>query len=64
MTHTEYDDWINSPEYKQAWEAWRNDMLLLSQGEAHVPFVRSEPFRNARLAYRRRINASPSAETT
>lgn len=72
MKHTNYDNednrkadeaWFNSPERQKALDYF---ILHLDQGVVYVPgsFEQSEEFRNARLAYRRRINGSPSSETT
>lgn len=54
-------DWRTSPEYKKAyWDYYmKGDRYAIS-----VPFELSQEFRDARLAFRRRVNCSPSAETT
>lgn len=53
------EDWWKSPEYKEALWAWHND-----GDHREEVFEQSEPFRQARLLYRRRVNGSPSSETT
>lgn len=52
LKREEHIRWINSPEFERAWEMFAEE------------FRYSPQYRNARLAYRRRVNGSPSAETT
>lgn len=51
--------WEESPELHAARTAWN------SAGRARTEeFLYSREFRNARLAFRRRMNNSPNSETT
>ena len=57
------NDWEKSEEYKQAFEKykeWGNGVWAFYRVE---PFHLSREFRNARLAYRRRINGCPFENT-
>lgn len=67
MKHID-EGWYESPEYKKA-RAHYVDSISVETGIPWdmVPlsgFPYSPQFRTARLAYRRRVNGSPSSETT
>ena len=57
-------DWYRSPEYLEAVQRYASEMSQQGEYLTIFGFKQSEEFRNARLAYRRRVNGSPSAETT
>lgn len=53
------DNWEQSPEYLKAFEEW---MLDDEFDEMYKAFEQSHYFRNARLAYKRRINGRTKAD--
>ena len=66
--------WERSAEYRDAFFDWltvngyarridQDGIPVMSWSDA-AEFQKSEYFRNARLAFRRRLNGSPDAETT
>lgn len=57
--------WYESEEYKQAFKAFASRHDFRSNPVHLINcFSQSPEFRNARLAFRRRMNKSPDSETT
>lgn len=67
------DTWLEFAERSVAFNEWLGDGFLILEDvykddkamrQDGDQFLHSKEFRNARLAYRRRVNGSPDGETT